>query len=236
MKSHLLVLLTISLTVGLMSFNHLVEERTTTPVTDVDKLVQISDELQTAVYVRHQVEDFKSWKAVFDEHEPMRREAGISLLALAKDLQDDQTLHIAFSTESHESAKAFAASEELKGAMEKAGVVGEPSIRYLDIVSAGEAELETNTRLLVIHEVEDWDRWKEAYDDHAEMRAEAGFIERVISPDADNPNVVLVSQAVTNMEKAKEFAKSDELKEAMQEAGVVGEPEMYWFDLMEEKK
>ena len=44
---------------------------------------------------------------------------------------------------------------------------------------------------------------------------------------ADNPNDITVTHEFASVEAAQAFAKSDELKKAMQGAGVVGSPTIW---------
>ena len=51
--------------------------------------------------------------------------------------------------------------------------------------------------------------------------------------DLDDPNRAIVTAEWDNIENAKKFAESDELRARMQEGGVTGKPEIYF---VEEKK
>ena len=46
----------------------------------------------------------------------------------------------------------------------------------------------------------------------------------------ENPNEVFLFFEVKDVEKAKEFAGSANLREAMQDAGVVDKPDLYFLD------
>ncbi len=84
--------------------------------------------------------------------------------------------------------------------------------------------------VLVTHEVADWDAWKAAFDSHKDARAAAGLTSRGIGRGAENPNRVYMNFAVRDLEAARAFATSEDLKKVMEGAGVVGTPEMYFTE------
>jgi hypothetical protein len=46
----------------------------------------------------------------------------------------------------------------------------------------------------------------------------------------DDPNEVLVLSEVDSLQKARDFAASSDLREKMQEAGVVDRPDIYFLE------
>jgi len=50
---------------------------------------------------------------------------------------------------------------------------------------------------------------------------------------ADNPNEILVFFEWDNLEKAKKFAQSEDLKKTMQRAGVIDKPDVYFLEEIE---
>ncbi len=84
--------------------------------------------------------------------------------------------------------------------------------------------------LLVRHKVSDFSKWKSAYDAHSPARREAGLKEEHLLRNMDNPNEVFLLFEVKDVEKAKEFGASANLREAMQDAGVVDKPDLYLLD------
>lgn len=84
--------------------------------------------------------------------------------------------------------------------------------------------------LLVRNKVEDYATWKPVFDKHSEMRKAAGSKGGRLFHNADDPNDVVVLMEWDDIAKAREFAGSAELREAMQEAGVVGRPDVYFLE------
>jgi hypothetical protein len=53
--------------------------------------------------------------------------------------------------------------------------------------------------------------------------------EKYLFQDIDDPNMVTLLFETDDLEKTKDFGDSDDLVEAMQESGVVGEPNLYYL-------
>ena len=84
--------------------------------------------------------------------------------------------------------------------------------------------------LLVRHKVLDFSKWKPAYEAHLPARQQAGLREEHLLRNMDDPNEVILLFEVKELEKAKEFGASAGLREAMQDAGVVDKPDLYFLD------
>lgn len=79
------------------------------------------------------------------------------------------------------------------------------------------------------HKVANFTKWKMSYDAHDSMRLANGIHNYVIGRGIDDSNTVLVATKVDDINKAKTFAKSPSLKQAMQKGGVVGTPQISFF-------
>lgn len=84
--------------------------------------------------------------------------------------------------------------------------------------------------ILIHHKVEDYGKWKPAFDKHASFRAENGSMGGKVFRNAENPNDLFVLLEINSIENAKKFTSSDSLREAMKNAGVVSIPEIYFVD------
>ena len=80
------------------------------------------------LFVRHDVADFGSWRKGYDDFDATRRGMGVTGDAVYQALGSPNDVTVTHDFESEEAATAFVSSPELKGAMEKAGVVGEPQV------------------------------------------------------------------------------------------------------------
>lgn len=87
--------------------------------------------------------------------------------------------------------------------------------------------------LFVRHKIADYDKWKKAFDDHAEVREDAGSEGGKLFRNSDDPNEVMIFFEWKDLESAKKFAQSPNLKEVMQEAGVMDKPDIYHLEKIE---
>jgi heme-degrading monooxygenase HmoA len=82
--------------------------------------------------------------------------------------------------------------------------------------------------LLIRHKVRDYAAWKAVFDeDGATRRANGSQGSRLFRSAAD-PNEVLVLLEWDHLDRARLFADSDDLREAMSRAGVADRPDI-WF-------
>ena len=84
--------------------------------------------------------------------------------------------------------------------------------------------------MLVRHQVENFDHWTEVYHEHGGMRAEYGSMGSHVYRSADDPSDVVVAVQWSRMEPALAFAASEASRDAMAEASVVGEPDIWVFN------
>jgi len=80
------------------------------------------------VYVRHQVSDYRAWRDTYDDFTPTAASMGRTGEAVYRALDDANGLTVSQDFETREAAEAFVGSDELRAAMGRAGVVGEPTI------------------------------------------------------------------------------------------------------------
>ena len=83
-------------------------------------------------------------------------------------------------------------------------------------------------RLFVRHNVADYEAWRKAYDEFDAERGPMGVKGDAVFQSIDNSNDVTVWHDFDTAQAAQAFASADKLKNAMQLAGVQGEPQI-WF-------
>ena len=86
------------------------------------------------------------------------------------------------------------------------------------------------TLMVVRHTVRDYGAWRQVYDEVKPMQTAGGVLEESVYQEPGNPNDVLVLHRFANREKAEAFAGSADLREAMQRAGVQGQPRIEIFE------
>jgi len=82
--------------------------------------------------------------------------------------------------------------------------------------------------MIVKHDVKDYGTWKRVYDDFAQKRKQLGVKGASVYQFEDSPNTLIVTHQFKDLNSAKSFAGSEELKSTMAKAGVNGHPEI-WF-------
>jgi hypothetical protein len=83
--------------------------------------------------------------------------------------------------------------------------------------------------VVVRSRVADFDTWLTAFDSHEDARRAAGILGHHINRAEEDPNDVSIYMAVSDLDKAKAFSASDDLRERMQAAGVVSAPEITYM-------
>ena len=84
--------------------------------------------------------------------------------------------------------------------------------------------------LLVRHKVRDSVEWKRGYDAHLPKRTEASLIEKHLLRVASDPNEVVILFEARDLNRAKAFVESPELREIMQKVGVIDKPDLYFLN------
>ncbi len=81
--------------------------------------------------------------------------------------------------------------------------------------------------LLIRHKVKAYDAWKVAFDEHAPTRRANGSRGGRIFRGAGDPPEVLILLKWDDLDRARLFADSDDLREAMERAGVTDLPDVW---------
>jgi quinol monooxygenase YgiN len=85
--------------------------------------------------------------------------------------------------------------------------------------------------VLVRHRVNDYEVWKEVFDNALDMRKAAGELSFRILVGSDDQLLVVGLFEWDSAENAKVFFEDPELKEAMRAAGVAEEPQIRYLEL-----
>jgi hypothetical protein len=84
--------------------------------------------------------------------------------------------------------------------------------------------------MLARSKVRDFKAWKAGYDNHQPARASAGLTEKYLLRSADDPNEIVLLFEVQDLNRARAFAASADLRERMQESGVIDKPDIYFLN------
>ncbi len=83
-------------------------------------------------------------------------------------------------------------------------------------------------RMFVRHPVNDFTSWKQAYDAFDQERKGMGVEGHAVFQSTEDPNDVTVWHDFETLEAARSFTESERLREVMSDAGVAGEPEIWY--------
>ena len=103
------------------------------PARDSEKEIQ----KMAYMFVQHSVQDYEAWKSVFDSVGDLRRRSGEKSYQILRQDNDSNSLIALFQWDNLDNARKYAASPELKAAMERAGVTGKPEISFLKEAARG---------------------------------------------------------------------------------------------------
>jgi quinol monooxygenase YgiN len=81
---------------------------------------------------RHTVADYEKWRAVFDEGEARRRAAGATgVNQIYRDVDDPNTVTVVSEWDNADNARKFMDDPAVREVMQKAGVIGMPTVRTI---------------------------------------------------------------------------------------------------------
>jgi heme-degrading monooxygenase HmoA len=84
--------------------------------------------------------------------------------------------------------------------------------------------------ILIRHKIEDYAKWRPDYDEHGATRKAGGCKGTHVFRNAENPNEIVILLEWDELENARQFIQSEDLREAMQRAGVADQPDIYILD------
>lgn len=81
--------------------------------------------------------------------------------------------------------------------------------------------------MLIVHDVEDYDAWKDIFDAAADIRSAAGEIRFQVLASTDDPHRIVHFSEWTSTQAARRFFESDALVRIRQAAGVTSPQFLY---------
>jgi len=84
--------------------------------------------MAVTMFIRHRVADFGTWHRVYQEVEPMQKSGGVIAESVYQATSDPNDVTVTHDFDTERQAERFAASPDLKTAMERAGVIEQPTI------------------------------------------------------------------------------------------------------------
>jgi len=182
-----------------------------------------------AALVIMEVEDFDKWKTEFDKHQATRVSAGALGHHIQRGADNPNLVSLYLPATDQAKALAFLTGEEIRRNMRAAGVKGTPSIKLMKPVGGDPILDRPAAGMIIVHKVASYAKWRVVYDELGAHRKETGITGDAINQLVDDPNLLVVYHQAHSVETLKKLAASTELKTAMQNAGVIGQPEItFW--------
>lgn len=92
----------------------------------------------TTVLIKHPVQDYDKWKNAFDAFIDNRKAGGEKSYHIYRTINNQSNVIILFEWDNTENAITFLQSDDLKIAMQQAGVAGPPEINIMETADKGE--------------------------------------------------------------------------------------------------
>lgn len=87
-------------------------------------------------------------------------------------------------------------------------------------------------QLFVHHKVEDYANWRRIYDSADSTRRSFGMTGARVFHTTTSPNEIVIITDWPTADQARAYAQSTELRQAMQKAGVISQPEVLILEEM----
>lgn len=222
----------VSMTAFLFSCNSGEEKKAEEPAKDTTtaKAAEPAAPVKPAniMIVIAKVANYAKWLPDYESHDSVRLASGLHNALVCRGTKDSNTVMVVLRMDDAAKAKEFANSPGLKARMKKGGVVGPPTISYVDMQRL-DTTVTGTSRLLITHKVKDWDAWLKVFDADKPNRVAAGLTDRALGYSVGDNHMVTIALAISDMKKAEDMAKSPELKKKMDEAGVEGPPTFFYY-------
>ena len=92
------------------------------------------------------------------------------------------------------------------------------------------------TKVIVQHNVADYDRWYPVFKEHEAIRRQHGATGHSINREVVNPNSVVIVNQFATLDGARAFSQDPSLPAAMERGGVVGAPQVWIVDEAEARQ
>ena len=85
-------------------------------------------------------------------------------------------------------------------------------------------------KLLVHHKVQDYDAWRKVFDESTLTRTRFGSTGQQVYRSPGDPNDLTVLTDWHDISQARAYSQSNELRDAMKDAGVISQPDVMYLD------
>lgn len=184
--------------------------------------------LDKIVETTFDVKDFDVWKPLFLKDSLIQKENGVQTIVISSKIgEPHQMMNVAMVADVEKAKMAMKDAGYLER-IKTRGVSNTKSV-YYQVVRFDPSSKETKW-VIMTHKVKDFDAWLAAFDQGKSMRTAAGLTDVLISRNIDDPSMVQIVDDIADLGKAKAFVASKILQERMKMAGVIGKPEVQFYE------
>ena len=176
----------------------------------------------TCVVVQHEVANFDKWETAYKADLKRRKKAGIKELYVFRGDTNANRITVVFALDDVNAAKAFFNDPETGKIMGAAGVISIPVFTYFKVANSGTDK--KPEYMIVQHKVADYDKWKQAFDQHESVRASYNIGLIAVGQTLDDPTSIVAIFASPQASDFTDFLEKSNLKEVMKNAGVISQP------------
>ena len=177
-----------------------------------------------AAIITHEIADWATWKRHFDGHEGARKAAGFLGHHINRALENPNLISTYLAVSDIASAKAFAASPDVRSVMAAAGVTSAPTVVWVKPMTEHIVWDRELPAMMISHTVANVEHWLVGYRASAAVHQQGGIIGHAANQSLDDPLTVVVYHQSESHAALKAFMTTPGLKEAMQKAGVTSAP------------
>jgi hypothetical protein len=183
-----------------------------------------------AATVTQRIRDFDAWKKAFDAHAAERQKAGILGHHILRSADEPEFVSVYLSATDRSSLERFLAGSDLKTKMRDVGITEAPQSLLLVPQEQRTVRGRGLASASVTFEVEDYARWKAAFDGGREGRERAGIVGHAVDRTVADPNRVVVYFQAESTERLRARLGSPAVAAGQQKAGVRSAPEVRFFE------
>lgn len=165
--------------------------------------------MTASLLVRHEVNDFDTWKKEYDGGTEFTKGLGIIADSVHRDLDNPNMVTVYHQFADVATVKAFTVAlngDDFKAMAERQGIQLERMEIFLmqDVLPRPGMSAASNTASgIVRHEVKDFAAWLESFNGAAEIKKGLGVIAESVHRDLDNSNVVTVYHQFADVATAR---------------------------------
>jgi len=201
----------------LLSFNNSSGQNNNSSI-PLDKIVETTFE----------VRDFEVWKPLFLKDSLIRRQHGIETIVISSKAGHPLQIMTVSMVKDVKQAQNFIKDPSF---LKRTGERGVSNVRseYFEVMRFNPDAKEPRW-LIMDFKVKDYEVWLKDFDEGHALRIDAGLLDVLIARDINHPLKIQVVLDMKELNRAKALMTSEILKERMKNAGVIGKPNVEYYE------